>query len=271
MRERFADGLWWRIALIVVTVLRPSPASAQTAASVPLSLNDAVQMAVLNYPAIKESRARAQAAEEGIGVARTAYLPRLDLVWQENRATTNNVFGLLLPQSVVPPISGPVLGTQSLDDSVWGSAAGVLLSWEAIDFGQRKAGVDVARAQTALAKQPDGAHRARRGRCRRRRLPDGARGGRSGPCGARECRPAAGVRTTPSGRWCRTSFGRAPINRAPTRNWRSRRISSVGPCRSRMSRGRRWPRPSARPAQSLELAPRSLADDAGRHDCSPSI
>ena len=71
MRERFADGLWWRIALIVVTVLSPSPASAQTAASVPLSLNDAVQLALLNYPAIKESRARAQAAEEGIGVART--------------------------------------------------------------------------------------------------------------------------------------------------------------------------------------------------------
>jgi hypothetical protein len=36
-----------------------------------------------NYPAIKESRARAQAAEEGVAVARTAYLPRLDMLWQE--------------------------------------------------------------------------------------------------------------------------------------------------------------------------------------------
>src|SRR5207244_13149412 len=43
-------------------------------------------------------------------------------------------------------------GTRSLGDSVWGSAAGVLLSWEAVDFGQRKASVDVARAQTSLAK-----------------------------------------------------------------------------------------------------------------------
>src|SRR5438046_7174941 len=73
------------------------------------------------------------------------------MVWQENRATTNNVFGLLLPQSVVPAISGPVLGTRSLGGSVWGSAAGVLLSWEAVDFGQRKASLDVARAQTSLA------------------------------------------------------------------------------------------------------------------------
>src|SRR5207302_5480336 len=98
--------------------------------------------------AIKESRARAQAAEEGVGVARIAYLPRLDMIWQENRATANNVFGLLLPQSVISSISGPALGTRSLGDSVWGSAGGVLLSWEAVDFGQRKATIDVARAQT---------------------------------------------------------------------------------------------------------------------------
>src|SRR5436853_7925051 len=96
--------------------------------------------------------ARAQAAEEGVGVARTAYLPRLDMLWQENRGTTNNVFGLLFPQSTVFSMTGPVLGTRSLGDSVWGSAGAVLLSWEAVDFGQRKAGVDVARAQTSLAK-----------------------------------------------------------------------------------------------------------------------
>jgi outer membrane protein TolC len=113
-------------------------------------LNDAVKRALENYPAIRESRARSQAAEDAIAVARTAYLPRLDMMWQQNRATSNNVFGLLLPQSIVPPISGPVLGTRS-SDSVWGSAAGALLSWEAIDFGQRKASVDVARAQRALA------------------------------------------------------------------------------------------------------------------------
>ncbi len=110
-----------------------------------------MQLALKNYPALRESRARAQAAEEGVGVARAAYLPRLDLVWQENRATHNNVFGLLLPQAVIPGISGPVLGTRSFE-SVWGSAAGALLSWDAIDFGQPKAAVDAARAQSAQAR-----------------------------------------------------------------------------------------------------------------------
>src|SRR5437773_5465415 len=74
------------------------------------------------------------------------------MLWQENRGTTNNVFGLLFPQSTIFSMTGPVQGTRSLGDSVWGSAGAVLLSWEAVDFGQRKAGVDVARAQTSLAK-----------------------------------------------------------------------------------------------------------------------
>ena len=152
MRDRFVDRFrpWIGLAALTV-VLGPSRAAGQPAPPGPVSLNDAIELALRNYPAIKESRARARAAEAGIGVARTAYLPRLDMVWQENRATTNNVFGLLPPQTIVPSISGPVLGTRALGDSVWGSAAGVLLTWDAVDFGQRKAGVDAARAQTELA------------------------------------------------------------------------------------------------------------------------
>jgi outer membrane protein TolC len=115
-----------------------------------LTIGDAIELARRNYPALRESRARAAAAGQTVGVARTAYLPRLDMLWQANRATRNNVFGLLLPQAIVPPISGPVLGITS-DDSVWGSAAGMLLSWQAVDFGVRKANVDVARAQTSAA------------------------------------------------------------------------------------------------------------------------
>src|SRR6266545_7989492 len=153
MRQRSADRhVWWIGLAFVGCVLGPADASGQAPQTGPLTLNDAIQLALKNYPAIKESRARAQAAEEGVGVARTAYLPRLDMIWQENRATTNNVFGLLFPQSTIFSMTGPVLGTRSLGDSVWGSAGAVPLSWEAVDFGQRRASVDVARAQTSLAK-----------------------------------------------------------------------------------------------------------------------
>src|SRR5213593_783026 len=109
MRERGGYRQYGlRLGLFLVMCgATPLGAFAQVGGTGPLKLNDAIELALKNYPAIRESRARAQAAEEGIGVARTAYLPRLDMVWQENRATTNNVFGLLLPQSVVPSISGP--------------------------------------------------------------------------------------------------------------------------------------------------------------------
>jgi outer membrane protein len=153
MRKRFIGRAVRPLRLglcLTAWVGAPVAAFAQGAATGPVTLNDAVQLALKNYPAIKESRARTQAAEETIGVARTAYLPRLDLLWQENRATQNNVFGLLLPQSIVPPVSPPVLGTRSYD-GVWGSAAGVQLSWEAVDFGQRRAAVEVARAHRSLA------------------------------------------------------------------------------------------------------------------------
>src|SRR6266581_2568472 len=104
MRERsVVRRLWWIGYALAGGILSGTGAAAQSPGSGPLTLSDAVELALKNYPAIRESRARAQAAEEGVGVARTTYLPRLDMIWQENRATTNNVFGLLLPQSVLPP------------------------------------------------------------------------------------------------------------------------------------------------------------------------
>jgi len=111
----------------------------------PLTLDQAVDFALANYPAVRASTERALASKEGVSLSRTAYLPRTDLLWQSNRATRNNIFGLLLPQSVVPPISGPVLSSTS-DRGVWGSAGGILVSWEPFDFGYRGANVDVARA-----------------------------------------------------------------------------------------------------------------------------
>jgi outer membrane protein len=127
-----------------VYLLQPALLYAQESPSQPVTLNTAVDLALSNYPAIRAAQAQAAAARAGIELARTAYLPRTDLLWQENRATRNNIFGLLLPQSVIPSISGPVLGTKSYT-STWGSAGGILFSWEPFDFGLRSANVELAR------------------------------------------------------------------------------------------------------------------------------
>ena len=136
--------------ILIGCIAKAATAAAQTQTASSLSLLDAIELARKSYPALKEVRARAEGAEAGVRLARTAYVPRLDALWQGNRATRNNVFGLLLPQTIIPPISGPVLGTTT-SDGAWGSAAGVLLSWQAVDFGVRKANVEAARAQAAQA------------------------------------------------------------------------------------------------------------------------
>jgi outer membrane protein TolC len=113
-----------------------------------LTLPQAVDSALKNYPSIRVSEEQMNAAAAEIRMARTAYLPRVDLLAQVNRATRNNVFGLLLPQSTIPSMSGPVLGTNNLG-TAWGSAVGTLVTWEPFDFGLRKAGVAAASAARA--------------------------------------------------------------------------------------------------------------------------
>ncbi len=89
-----------------------------------MTLTEAVEQSLKNYPSIRVSQEEMNAAGARIQLARTAYLPRVDALAQFNRATRNNTFGLLLPQSVVPSLSGPVIGSNNLG-SVWGSAVGV--------------------------------------------------------------------------------------------------------------------------------------------------
>src|SRR3954467_1159903 len=121
-------------------------ALAQQSATPPaLTITQAVESALHNYPSIRVSQEQSNAAAAGIQLARTAYLPRVDALAQANRATRNNIFGMLLPQSIIPSISGPVLGTNNFG-TAWGSAIGALVTWEPFDFGVRQANIAVASA-----------------------------------------------------------------------------------------------------------------------------
>jgi outer membrane protein TolC len=110
-----------------------------------MSIGQAVDSALKNYPAVSVSQDQVNAAAAGIELARTAYLPRIDSLAQINRATRNNVFGQLFPQAVIPSMTGPVLGSNNFG-SVWGSAVGGLVTWEPFDFGLRRASISAATA-----------------------------------------------------------------------------------------------------------------------------
>ena len=143
LKKRFRTGA----AILISLCVFPATSAAQANPATPrvFTLEEAVNFALQNYPAIRASLERGNAAKAGVTLARTSYLPRADMLWQGNRATRNNIFGLLLPQSVIPSITGPVLPSTS-NQGVWGSAAGLLFSWEPFDFGVRSAKVNAARA-----------------------------------------------------------------------------------------------------------------------------
>ena len=100
-------------ASAIVCAQQSTPPSGMTIAQV-------VEVALHNYPSVRVSQEQMTAAAAGIQLARTAYLPRVDWLAQANRATRNNVFGLLLPQGVFSSMSGPVLGTNNFG-TAWGA------------------------------------------------------------------------------------------------------------------------------------------------------
>jgi len=117
----------------------------------PLTMPEAVDAALKNYPSIRVSQEEMNAAAAGIRLAQTAYLPRVDGMGQLNRATRNTYYGLLLPQSVIPGVDGVNANNFG---TVWDSGLGVLVSWQPFDFGLRRANVDAA---TAAQKQSQAA------------------------------------------------------------------------------------------------------------------
>ena len=141
---------WWVSLCGVLVATGHAVAQGQVPST--LDLRGAVELALARHPSVRESQAREEAAGEGRAAARLAYMPRVDLLWQQNRATRANTFGMMLPQGAVPGISGPVLDDETLfPSSAWGSAGGLLATWEIADFGQRKAGIDLASAGVAAA------------------------------------------------------------------------------------------------------------------------
>jgi len=142
----------------IATVLLPAvAASAQERQPQPqapppttVTLEQALQYAIDHYPTVRAALEQVNASTADVSVAKSAYLPRLDSLWQSNRGTTNNIFGQVLPQSVIPALSGPVLASSG--GSVWGSATGALFSWEPFDFGLRQATVAGAEAAVERAR-----------------------------------------------------------------------------------------------------------------------
>ena len=151
MRRPFL-GLLCALGSVLVSPLLARAQSPTGSPATPLTLEQVITAAGRNYPAIRASQFQQRAAHEAIGVAKAAYLPRTDILWQTDRATANNILGLMLPQSTVSSVTGSVLPADA-SRSAWNSTGGALVSWQPFDFGARGAKVEVARQSSEAAKQ----------------------------------------------------------------------------------------------------------------------
>jgi outer membrane protein TolC len=86
------------VALFVASLVPSAGLPAQESARAPaapqtFTLGQAMQYAVDHYPTVRAALEQVEASSAGVSIAKSAYLPRLDTIWQSNRATANNVFG----------------------------------------------------------------------------------------------------------------------------------------------------------------------------------
>ena len=137
------------MALAQPAAVGAQPAQQPPAGVLVLTLDVAMRYAVDHYPTVRAAVEQVNVSSAGVDSTRSAYLPRLDSLWQSNRATANNIFGQILPQGIIPSLTGPVLPSAS-SQSVWGSVTGALFAWEPFDFGLRHA--SVVSAQTGLTR-----------------------------------------------------------------------------------------------------------------------
>ncbi len=131
--------------LLAVALLINCNAIAQSQFDTVIEMKDAVLLAEQNYHLLKARKYEADAANENVNVVKYSRLPTIDVTYQANIATANNLIGIFYPNGLLP-MTGPPSASNSYNPAI-GTAASILLNWQAITFGQRNAQIDVSVAE----------------------------------------------------------------------------------------------------------------------------
>ncbi|QRQ62306.1 TolC family protein [Sphingobacterium multivorum] len=134
----------WFYCIGVFFFFGPPKLLAQHSEEKRISLKDAISQGE-NYHQLQSILYEAEAAAKHINVVQYSKLPNIDANYQVGLATANNTTGLFYPNGILP-ISGPPSVSNSFTPTV-GSAAGVLLNWDILTFGQKDAKIGEASAE----------------------------------------------------------------------------------------------------------------------------
>ncbi len=115
-----------------------------------IRIHDAVNMAGQRYHLLKSKQYEADAASKAVDVVKYSRMPSIDASYQAGAGTANNLTGMFYPSGILP-ITGPPSSGNNYDP-ITGSAASVLLNWQAATFGQRSAQINVAVAESKTTK-----------------------------------------------------------------------------------------------------------------------
>lgn len=121
-------------------------AQAQSIPDTLIHLKGALQLAEQRYYLLKSKQNEINAAAKYTEVIKYSREPSVDASYQAGIGTANNVTGLFNPNGILP-ISGPPSSVNNYSVAT-GSAAGLLLNWQAGTFGQRNAQINLSIAET---------------------------------------------------------------------------------------------------------------------------
>lgn len=137
--------MFYRITGIVILAIGSLLPNALKAQDTLIHLKDALQLAEQRYHLLQSKKSEAEAAVRNTSVVKYSGVPSLDISYQAGIGTANNLTGIFYPSGILP-MTGPPSITNSYSPAT-GSAASLLLNWQAITFGQRNAQIDVSIAE----------------------------------------------------------------------------------------------------------------------------
>ncbi len=116
------------------------------------TLNEAIEIAQSNYPAIKANEAVVRASDEEKDAVVNRYIPRVSLQHQYTYGTSNSVTGAFYPNAgtVLSPSGG--IRPENIYQGTFGSYTSGLLEWDVINFGKISEEVKEAELNTTVAK-----------------------------------------------------------------------------------------------------------------------
>ncbi|WP_143306592.1 TolC family protein [Chitinophaga vietnamensis] len=114
-----------------------------------IRIKDLLTLVQTSQPQMKAYEEQAKSSRYGINLAKNTMVPDVNIGYQAGYATYNNITGMSYP-GLILPISGPPSAGNTYDP-VPGTAAGAMVKWNPLTFGQRSAAIEKATAQYKLA------------------------------------------------------------------------------------------------------------------------